>query len=579
MTPDTVPSRSTADFIGFFLRAYPLRTAFMIGLMVLAGLAESIGVLSLVPVLEVAADDGAPTSALGQTVMDILARVGLPSSLGGLLAAIVLAITVKSVVLYIALRQVGYTMAHVARDLRLRFMRALLHAKWSFFEQAPAGQYANAISIEVNRASAAYRESAAVMAAVLQVLAYLAVSVLISWQVTALTILFSGFLTLLLARFFRRSRMAGRAQTQHHKALSSRLLDVIQGLKPLKAMAKEALVWPLLKAETDGLNRAQQNLVRAVQGRQLFYEPIVTAMLALGLFLVLGVGERPLSQVLVLAVVFYRIMQHVNTIQAQYQTVVNGESALFSLLDEVEEAERQRENFGSVGDSHLEVHSRIELRDVCFAYGGVEVLRGVDLEIPVGTFVAITGESGSGKTTLADLVVGLREPDAGEVLVDGIPLQEIGHASWRRLIGYVPQELLAFNDTVQRNVTLGDETLSEDDVIRALHLAGAYDFVMARPGGLDSLVGERGGSLSGGQRQRLAIARALVWRPSLLILDEVTTALDPATEQAICDTLAGLGDEVTILAISHQPAIKRVADLAYSLSNGRLEPQPTRVRA
>ena len=132
--------------------------------------------------------------------------------------------------------------------------------------------------------------------------------------------------------------------------------------------------------------------------------------------------------------------------------------------------------------------------------------------------------------------------------------------------------MLLFNQSIFINVTLGDPAFDRRDAERALRLAGAWEFVQSHPDGLDHLIGERGGQLSGGQRQRIAIARALVGRPTLLILDEVTAALDPETEQAICETLRSLAGEVTILSISHQPAMQAAADIAYVLENGRLMP-------
>ena len=137
------------------------------------------------------------------------------------------------------------------------------------------------------------------------------------------------------------------------------------------------------------------------------------------------------------------------------------------------------------------------------------------------------------------------------------------------MIGYVPQETLLLHDTVMRNVALGDPGLGEKDVERALRAAGAWDFVRNLPGGLHGTVGERGGKLSGGQRQRIAIARALVHDPALLILDEATSGLDPVSEEGICRTLRGLRGKLTILAISHQPAMVGVADRVYRIRDGQ----------
>jgi len=172
-------------------------------------------------------------------------------------------------------------------------------------------------------------------------------------------------------------------------------------------------------------------------------------------------------------------------------------------------------------------------------------------------------------------VIGLLRPQKGEVWIDNLPLAQVDLRRWRRMIGYVPQETLLLHDTVFINVTLGEKDIGSTDVEYALRAAGAWEFVSALPQGLNSVVGERGHKLSGGQRQRIAIARALVHKPRLLILDEATTALDPENEAAICATLRELSGEITILAISHQPAVLEVADRAYRLEDGAVVPAST----
>jgi ATP-binding cassette subfamily C protein len=204
---------------------------------------------------------------------------------------------------------------------------------------------------------------------------------------------------------------------------------------------------------------------------------------------------------------------------------------------------------------------------VSFAYDEELVLRNASLTFPAGLFTAIVGPSGVGKTTIVDLVMALLRPQQGEVFIDNQPLAQIDLRSWRKMIGYVPQETLLLHDTVLINVTLGDPDLSEVDAEQALRAAGAWDFVMAMPQGIHSTVGERGSMLSGGQRQRIAIARALVHKPKLLILDEPTSALDPESEVAISETLVQLRGGITTLAISHQPIFMKTADRAYRLQD------------
>jgi ATP-binding cassette subfamily C protein len=227
----------------------------------------------------------------------------------------------------------------------------------------------------------------------------------------------------------------------------------------------------------------------------------------------------------------------------------------------------------------LALDCSLRLEDVHFSYGDHEVLKGATGVLEAGRFVTMVGPSGSGKTTLTDLVTGLIRPTRGRILIDGIDLADVDLLDWRRCIGYVPQEPMLFSDTVRANVTMGVEDFTDDEVEAALRQANAWEFVEAFDDGLDHRIGESGTNLSGGQRQRLAIARALVKKPSLLILDEPTTALDAVSEAEVCRTVAGLRGDLTVLAISHQPAIREIADEVWELQEGVLRARPANVPA
>lgn len=545
----------------------------MVMFMFLAGLAEGIGVLALVPVLNFRGVDYQHTSRAGRFIVGVTHAIGLEPNLAVLLGGIVLAICLKSFLLWLADHQVGVNVARVTRDLRFSLIEALFEVRWRYFAQRKLGQFANAVTMEAVRVAAAYREGCHVLAAFMQMLVYFAIAAAISWQVAVGTLVIGIILTFIYRAFFRRSRAAGGQETDLSKALSSRLMDVLQGLKPLKAMAREHLIHPLLVAETEGLNRAQRRQVFVNVSLKALQEPILTIMLATGLYFLLEVGGQEIGSVLVLTFVFYRLMQHINTIQMRYQIMTLGESAFVSLVDEIEAARSQREQPGG-GVQVQSLRKHIDFDHVSFAYDTHPVLQDITVRIPAGAFVAISGGSGSGKSTFADLLLGLLEPTAGEIRIDDVPLPEISIKSWRQTIGYVPQEMLLLNDTVYRNVTVGDETIPESAVVEALTLAGAWEFVREHEKGLHQMVGERGTSLSGGQRQRIAIARALLGKPTLLILDEVTTALDPMTERAICDTLKGLTPQMTILSISHQSAMRERADFELLLEGGVAILQP-----
>ncbi len=559
-------NKRSLGFIAYLVRRYPGRTALLVSLLILSGIAEGFGVVTLLPAIELSGNTQSD-SRIGELLEGALAVVGLTPSLGLLLGIIVFAILLKGGFLWLAMRQVGYTVAHVATDLRLNLIRSLLKARWSYFTSQPVGHFANAISQEAHRASTAYGEACQVISGLIQVVTYTLVAFLVSWQVAVLAMVAGAVVLLVLGRLVDMSRRAGQRQTTLLKSLVGQLTDVLHGIKPIKAMGREDRIGPLLEQEANDLNYARSRQILAYETVRSFQEPLLVIMLAIGLYAAITWGNEEFSSLIVLAFLFNRLVGRINLMQSQYQGMAIGESAFWSLRETVERAESERDHRGGTVRPSSQ-RSGIRMESVTFSYGNENVLSEVSLTINPGEFVAISGPSGSGKTTIADLIVGLLRPDAGEVFIDDVPMKDVDITAWQQRIGYVPQEMFLLNETIFANVALGDDSFSEQDVIDALKSAGAWEFVSQLPGGLQSRVGERGAMLSGGQRQRVALARALVTKPALLVLDEVTTALDPVTEAAICDTLRELRRETTILAISHQSAMVRAADTVIQMEHG-----------
>lgn len=563
-------NRLSLDVIWYFLKRYPRRSVLIVGLLFLSGLAEGFGVASLLPLLELAIGD--PTtepSAVSLFAADMLGRIGLQPTLGILLIALVIAMVAKGAFMWLSVRQQGYAVANIATDLRLTLIRAFLKARWSYFISQRAGHMSNAVGSEAQRASMAYAAACGLLAGLVQVLVYATVAFLVSPAIAVAALVAGTLLVFLLSGLVQVARDAGRRQTILIKSLSARLIDALYGIKPIKAMAREAHLQPLLEAETRELNEAQRRQVLASGVLSSFKEPLLIVVIAAGLFVVMTRGGVSFESLLILVFLFHRLVGKVQALQGQYQSLVVSESAFWSLMDGVKTAESHAET--STGHAMPPgLKDGIELVDVDFAYGDTEVLTRASLTIPAGKFTAVIGPSGAGKTTIADLLLGLYTPDRGAILIDNVPLPDIDVAAWRSRIGYVPQEMLLFHDSIRRNVTLGDESIGDEDVVEALQAAGAWSFVQTLDDGIDTMIGEHGARLSGGQRQRIAIARALVGKPRLLVLDEVTTALDPRTEAAICATLRDLPGDVTVISISHQPAMRRVADVVYRVEHGRV---------
>ncbi|HZJ09844.1 MAG TPA: ABC transporter ATP-binding protein [Trueperaceae bacterium] len=554
-------------FIRYFAGQFPGRSLLVIVLLTAAGLMEGFGLVTLLPLLELAVDGGsAERSQLAGLALGVLDAVGLEPSLAVLLVLIFSAVSAKGLLLWLGMRQVGFTVAHVTTRLRLQHIRALLEARWSYFVSQAAGNFANSIGTEALRAGLAYTQACRLIASSIQVSIYMAIVFVVSWQLALVAIAASALVLGALGFLVRLGRRSGQEQTDLMKSLIARLTDALIGIKPVKAMAREQHFRPLLEAEARELNGALKRQIIAVESLRAFQEPLVALMLVIGLYLVLSFTTFSVSTVFVLAFLFYRSLTYVGQIQSFYQAMSVGESAFWSLISATEEAEREVEVAGG-NTPPPPLEEAITFRDVSFRYGEKIVLEDFSARIPAHRFTALIGPSGVGKTTLVDLIIGLYEPTSGEVYVDDLPLSSLDAGAWRRQLGYVPQEMFLFHDTIFSNVALGDEALGARAVEDALRAAGAWSFVEALPEGVHTVVGERGSKLSGGQRQRIAIARALVRQPKLLILDEVTTALDPRTEAEICLTLKALTERVTIVAISHQATMRELADVIIEMGS------------
>lgn len=564
-------NKDSLGLITYFMKSYPRRSILMVGCLLFAGLLEGVSIATLIPLLSVLSAAESGNSRLVAVLTGFLRICSLEPTLGVLLAVIVLSMTLKAACTWLAMRQVGYTVSHVAAALRMSLISALLKARWSYFTSQPAGRFAHAITIEAFRASSAYYEASIAIACLLQIAVYILAAILIAWRVAILAIVFGVGMMFALKGLIKVTRRASFKINELGKSLVVRLTDALQGIKPIKAMARENEFLPLLEAETQGINKTQQSVVIANETLKALQELLMISVLAIGVYVATTFGNTPLPSLMLLAFLFYRLAGRSNLLQQSYQKIVTYEAGFWSLRNGIMLAESEREETSGVA-SPPPLIDGITFDSVHFGHDkNKPILKGVSFVIPAGTFVAIEGPSGAGKTTVADMIIGLMKPDSGVVCVDGVPLKNINVHEWRQMIGYVPQEMFLFHETVLRNITLGEKTISRAAVEKALRAAGAWDFVSQLPNGMDSTLGERGSKVSGGERQRIAIARALVRNPRLLILDEVTTALDPKTEAGICRTLKDLRNEVTIVAVSHQRAVTEAADLVYRLKDGTIE--------
>ena len=359
--------------------------------------------------------------------------------------------------------------------------------------------------------------------------------------------------------------------------------DAVGGIKDVKILGleqayldrfrKPALAVAEIDAETSAIGEVPRYLLEAIGfGGMLLF---VIVMLAS--------GSGDLGKVLPILGVYafagLRLFPSLQQVYGSFTSLRFARPTLDRLHADLMEARSSGGGIPTGAEpAPLGLQRALELADVEFAYPRAEraALRGLDMTIPARTTVGLVGGTGAGKTTVVDLVLGLLEPQGGEIRVDGVPISRENRRAWQRAIGYVPQAIFLTDELVAANIAFGlpPEQVDRAAVERAARVAELHDFVMTElPQGYDTPVGERGVRLSGGQRQRIGIARALYHDPDVLIMDEATSALDNLTERAVMDAVHNLGHAKTIILIAHRLSTVRACDTIFMMERGQVVAQ------
>ncbi|HEX9285363.1 MAG TPA: lipid A export permease/ATP-binding protein MsbA [Nitrospirales bacterium] len=394
-----------------------------------------------------------------------------------------------------------------------------------------------------------------------------------NWRLTLLSIVVIPLSVYPMVRFGARLRRLATTGQERTADMSTALQETLTGIRIVKGFTREA-------AEDRRFARVNEAYFRTwMKSTQVsaFTSPVLETVGVLGVAGIIWYGgwqvmhgtmtSGTFFSFLTAVFLMYNPVKRLASANNSIQQALSAAERVFAVLDVPTEAAQD------TGVRNLDgVRSAIELRDVSFQYEGVETwaLQGISLTVKAGEVLALVGSSGAGKTTLVNLIPRFYDPTKGAILIDGVDLREIRLAALRRRIGIVSQETLLFDDTVRNNIAYGRDDVTDDAIIEAARAAFAHDFIVRMPNGYDTLIGENGVKLSGGERQRLAIARALLRNPPILILDEATSSLDTESERMVQMALANLMKGRTTFVIAHRLSTVQRASRIVVLADGRI---------
>ncbi len=563
---------SLTDFVRILVDKTRWRLLIAAGLLLFASLAESASLLLLIPLLAFAQGEGAGGASFLSDRFETLAQaLRVEASL-----PLVLWLFVAFVVAQAALsRAKNLYLLRIMHDFvaatRVELFEAIGKARWSFVARLRASDLNHLLTADMDRISGAAFAMLSIIQNLVMLSVYVALSLLISLPMTVFAAGIGLVSFVVLAPIRRRARAHGEVITNNYQDQYRTISEFVAGIKVAKSFNAEPRFLAQLQATLDGMRADELRYHRASGDARLIVQILSAAGLAAFAYVAIERMRLPLPELVVMILVFMRVSPPFLALQNQVQEILT-QLPLIARIQALIEACRAERESSARADAPAPVLARaIDVRAVSYAYeqGAGPAVQDLSLAIPAGQITALIGPSGGGKSTLADILMGLIAPE-GEVRIDDVRLDDSNRRAWREAVAYVPQDVFLLHDTLRANFLLAAPHASEAQMWSALKGANAADFVAALPARLDTIVGDRGARLSGGERQRIALARALLREPRLLILDEATSALDWENQQLIAASIRALRGAMTIVTIAHRPSMIAFADWVGAIEQGRV---------
>jgi ATP-binding cassette, subfamily C, bacterial len=567
------PAKSTLrTFLAMLVRVSRWHVIGVVIVTVLFSLSEGIGFALLLPTLQVAGFNLAGQGEAGRyaaIVSNAFVAIGLHPSLILLLGVFVMLVGTRTVLGQIQSVWTYAVQQEIEHHLRRGLYHAIADANWLFVCRSRASDFTHALTHEVYRIGNGTNFALVFAGEVVLGILYMTIAFALSAGMTLLVLISGALLTFIFRKRTWAIETQGEEVSATNKSLYAATIEHLQSLKAAKTYGAQERNFSIFSNLSSEVARANLDGVRQQAVAATWFELGSVMILAAVLLVSIRMLAVPAASILILLLLFARVMPRIMTGQYHYRAFVN-------MLPSYANLRGIEARCAAAAEPAAHPHDRLSLtrelaaEGISFTYseGRAPAVRDLNLVIPAGKVVALVGPSGAGKSTIADILMGLILPDSGTLRLDGRPLGPEGVRGWRDQIGYVAPDTFLFHDTIRANLKWARPDAGEDEMLAALRQASAFDLVAGLKDGLDTVVGDRGMMVSQGERQRLALARAFLRRPSMLILDEATNSLDSENEGRVLDAIESRRGELTVVLIAHRLSTIRWADLIYVVEGG-----------
>ena len=459
--------------------------------------------------------------------------------------------------------------AQIERNIRQKVFHSVMFVKWPFLLEQKAGRLNNILTIESSKVGLASQHLAKFFVFSVLSFFFLSAAALISWQALVISILLSAPLLFLANIVHKKTRQRAIQRVEASNNCNAQIIETLAQIKQIKAGNFEENTTERFKKTIDNIKRLQIKDIQYQSITWVLPDGLIIIVLAGLIGVIYTFDLASVSDLFFFLLIMFRAQRFIGQMQNMQQKLNANLPSYYICKSLIESADSQKENL--LLAKKFTFNKAININSISFGYNKDSlIIDKLSLKLPKNDTIAFVGKSGSGKTTLIDLIMGLLNPNEGDINIDDTPLNRQNMQNWRQMTSYVPQEPVLFNGTIRENITRDLDGVDDQELKDILGKTLVSEFLDNKKMGLDTPIGDRGIQLSGGQKQRIALARALLKKPEILILDEATSALDNQSEKEIRDSLQALHGKQTIIIIAHRLSSVKEADTIYVMDQGKI---------